>query len=75
MATIERDPNGNDGFCKYCGKTGLSPGAKVCNDEDCEPSDHTYKECRNRGCRNILGPVSPESNDKYCSMECASENV
>lgn len=75
MATIERDPDGRDGFCRYCGKTGLSPQSTVCNDEDCEVSDHVYKECEDYDCRNIIGPVSPESNDKYCSSDCASKNI
>lgn len=75
MVTIERNPNGRDGFCRYCGEVGLPPQATVCDNPDCEPSDHVFKECKNHGCRNILGPVSPESNDKYCSNECAAANV
>lgn len=66
MGTIERDNNGRGGFCKYCGETGLHPLAKVCDKDDCEPSDSIFKECAYYKCRNILGPVSPESNDKYC---------
>jgi hypothetical protein len=75
MGVIERNPNGQDGFCRYCGATGLSPASKRCTDPDCEPSDHIYKECRDTSCRNIIGPVSPESSDKYCSSKCASQNI
>lgn len=66
MVTIERNNDHRDGFCKYCGKTGLHPTATICGDDDCEPSDHVYKECAEPGCRNLLGPVSPESTDRYC---------
>lgn len=76
MVVHERDSNGNDGFCEGCGETGLHPNSNLC--DDCDTSDileSKFIECENHGCRNILGPVSVESNDKYCSNECASQNI
>lgn len=76
MTVIERNPEGRAGFCEVCGETGLHPNSNVCDEcSDKEPKEAKFIECHNSGCRNILGPVSVESNDKYCSNECASQNI
>lgn len=74
MPVKERDKNGKDGFCMNCGKVGLHPQTEVC--EECDGIEEgTYRECEYHKCRNILGPVTAESNDKYCSSECNSKDI
>jgi hypothetical protein len=74
MTVIERSDSGKAGFCSNCGETGLHPNSDIC--DNCEEfTEGRYIECKYHKCRNIIGPVTVESNEKYCSNECASKDT
>lgn len=74
MSVIKRDNSGKASFCINCGETGLHPNSNLCDECDMLEGGR-YIECKYHKCRNILGPVTAESNDKYCSNKCASESL